>query len=53
MLFRSGLTTDLALERIRTEVRETAEIREFLRFVEGSKRGIARPEILTEEETGE
>lgn len=53
MLFRSGLTTDQALERIRTEVRETVEIQEFLRFIEGSKRGIARPEILTEQETGE
>ena len=42
-----------ALERIKSEVRQTPQIQEFLRFIEGSKRGIARPETLTEEETDE
>ncbi|MDO8445947.1 MAG: acyl-ACP--UDP-N-acetylglucosamine O-acyltransferase [Deltaproteobacteria bacterium] len=53
LLFRSDLTTEQALERIRTEVKDTPEIREFVKFVEGSKRGIARPESLIEEETEE
>lgn len=53
LLFRSGLTTEQALQKIKAEVRETNQILEFLRFIEGSKRGIARPEILTEEETAE
>ncbi|MBI4746131.1 MAG: acyl-ACP--UDP-N-acetylglucosamine O-acyltransferase [Deltaproteobacteria bacterium] len=53
LLFRSGLTTQEALSRIKTEVRDTKEIQEFVRFVEGSKRGIARPEIIAEEETDE
>jgi UDP-N-acetylglucosamine acyltransferase len=53
MLFRSGLTTEQALERIKSEIRQTPQIQEFMRFIEGSKRGIARPEILTEEETDE
>lgn len=53
LLFRSELTTEQALERISTEVKDTPEIREFVKFIEGSKRGIARPETLTEEETEE
>lgn len=53
ILFRSELTTEQALERIKTEVKDTPETREFLKFIEGSKRGIARPETLTEEETEE
>lgn len=53
ILFRSGLTTQEALSRIKTEVRDTKEIQEFVRFVEGSKRGIARPDNIKGEETDE
>ena len=53
LLFRSDLTTEQALGRITTEVKDTPEVREFVKFIEGSKRGIARPESLTEEETEE
>jgi UDP-N-acetylglucosamine acyltransferase len=50
LLFRSGLTTEQALEKIRAEVKNTPEIQEFVTFIEGSKRGIARPETFTEDE---
>lgn len=53
LLFRSGLNTEEALERIKTEVKTSWEIEAFIRFVEGSKRGIARPENIMDEETGE
>lgn len=53
LLFRSELTTEQALERIKTEVKDTPEIREFVKFIEGSKRGIARPENIMEEEIEE
>lgn len=53
ILFRSGLNTEEALEEIRTQVKDTPEIQEFVGFVKGSKRGIARPESLTEEEAEE
>lgn len=53
LLFRSGLTTEDALKNIKAEVRDTPEIGEFIKFVEGAKRGIARPENITEEETEE
>jgi len=53
LLFRSGLATEEALKRIRAEVRDTQEIGEFIKFAEGAKRGIARPENVTEEETEE
>lgn len=51
ILFRSGLTTEVALSMIRSEVKDSKEIREFVSFVEGSKRGIARPDNIKEEET--
>lgn len=53
LLFRSGLTTEDALKKMRDEVVDTPEVREFIGFVEGAKRGIARPDVLTEEETEE
>ena len=41
-LYRSGLNTAQALDRIRTEIPSGEEIRHFVRFVEESKRGICR-----------
>lgn len=53
LMFRSGLTTEKALEMIRTEVEQGPQVEEFLRFIAESKRGIARPDISTEEEVDE
>lgn len=53
LIFRSGLTTEHALERIKTEVDQSRQIGEFVRFIESSKRGVARPDISTDEETAE
>lgn len=51
LLFRSGLTTEDALKKIKGEVKDSPEIEGFIKFAEGAKRGIARPENITEEET--
>jgi len=42
ILFRSGLTTNEALKRIRAEIQASPEIETFLEFFENSERGIAR-----------
>lgn len=42
ILYREGLRTEEALERIRAEVPPLPEVEEFVRFVAGSVRGIVR-----------
>lgn len=42
IVFRSGLRTREALERVRREVPQTAEVRRMVEFIEGSKRGVCR-----------
>lgn len=42
ILFRSGLNTSEGLARIEAEIRGSAEVDEFVRFVKTSQRGIAR-----------
>jgi UDP-N-acetylglucosamine acyltransferase len=40
LLFRSDLNVTQAIERVRTEIEPLAEVRELLRFVEASERGV-------------
>jgi len=42
-LFRSGLTTPAAIERIRRDVEPTSHVKELVAFVEASKHGILGP----------
>jgi UDP-N-acetylglucosamine acyltransferase len=42
ILFRSGLRTAEALDRVRSEVADSAEVRNMVAFVEKSRRGICR-----------
>ena len=53
LLFRSGLSTEQALEKIKTDIKDYREIHEFAEFVASSKRGIARPESNVSEEAEE
>jgi UDP-N-acetylglucosamine acyltransferase len=43
IFFRSGLRVDDAVARIRSDLPALPEVEEFLRFVERSNRGLARP----------
>jgi UDP-N-acetylglucosamine acyltransferase len=42
LLTRSGLNTTQAVERIRAEVPQTAEIEELLAFIQSSERGVVK-----------
>jgi UDP-N-acetylglucosamine acyltransferase len=42
LLLSSKLNTTQALERIRTEIKDSAEVNELVRFVETSKRGVVK-----------
>lgn len=53
LLFRSGLPTEQALEKIKTEIKDSREIQEFVGFISASKRGIARPGSNAEGEVEE
>ena len=43
VLYRSGLTTGAAVERIRHDVEQTPQVKELVAFVAGAKRGILGP----------
>jgi UDP-N-acetylglucosamine acyltransferase len=42
IIFRSGLRTGAALDKVRSEVADSAEVRDMVAFVEKSRRGICR-----------
>jgi UDP-N-acetylglucosamine acyltransferase len=42
LLYRAGLTTRRAVERIRVELPPSPLMTELLRFIDGSRRGICR-----------
>lgn len=49
IFFRSSLTVAKACEKIRAEVPDIAEVRQFIEFIENSPKGVCRPRLKSKD----